>query len=166
MTEIRGGVGNQVDSALRHASVRALTELGRSDDYRDRADAGRGLAGFAEMPEAAGPLLELVLDKGDTYVTRVTAQALLRRKDRAGLAIVASALAAADPNRHDWICTAIIDVLSTFSSDRDEAAEVSEELARDTDEHVSLGAGQLLQILGEIDPVLRPVERGAAPGPA
>ncbi|MFJ9779070.1 hypothetical protein ACIRSS_05775 [Amycolatopsis sp. NPDC101161] len=72
----------------------ALIELAGSADYRDRADAGRGLAGFAEMPEARGPLLELVLDDRDTFVTRVTAEALLRRQDLAGLAVVASALAA------------------------------------------------------------------------
>ncbi|WP_404962141.1 hypothetical protein [Streptomyces sp. 147326] len=117
------------------------------------------------MPEAAGPLLELVRDAGDTLVTRMTAQALLRRKGRAGLAVVASAPAAADRNHRDGICTAIVDVLSILSSDLDQAAEVSEELARVADDHISLGARQLLHIPGEIDPVLRPEGRGAAPGP-
>ncbi len=41
----------------------ALGELGRSSDHRDRADAGRGLAGFVEMEDTVGPLLELVLDR-------------------------------------------------------------------------------------------------------
>ncbi|WP_329116360.1 hypothetical protein [Streptomyces sp. NBC_01465] len=101
-----------VDRQLRHAAVVALGELGRSHDYRDRADAGHGLAGFAEMQEALGPLQELVLDPGDTYVTRVTTEALLRRKDRAGLTAVASALAVAGPNHGDWIHTAVVDVFS------------------------------------------------------
>jgi hypothetical protein len=62
-----------------------------------RADAGRSLASFAGMPEATGALLAIVLDADDTFVTRVTATALLQRHDRAGLAVVASALAAAGP---------------------------------------------------------------------
>jgi hypothetical protein len=135
----------------------ALHELGRSHDYRDRADAGHGLAGFAEMQEALGPLLELVLDPGDTFVTRVTAEAALRRKDRIGLAVVASALAVADSNHSDWIHTAILDVYSIFSEDRDNAMQLCEEMLRDNDDRVALGARQLREILAEIDPVLRPV---------
>lgn len=87
MTEICERLGKQVDSALRRAAVVALGELGRSGDFRDRANAGCGLAAFAEMEEAVGPLLELVLDHENTFVTRVTVQALLRRIDRAGLRI-------------------------------------------------------------------------------
>ncbi|MEU0810943.1 hypothetical protein [Streptomyces sp. NPDC005970] len=135
----------------------ALGELGRSHDYRDRADAGHGLAGFAEMQEALGPLLELVLDPGDTFVTRVTAEAVLRRKDRIGLAVVASALAVADSNHSDWIHTAILDVFGISSEDRDNALQLCEEMLRDTDDRVSLGARQLHEILAEIDPVLRSV---------
>jgi hypothetical protein len=64
------GSGEQVDNDLRHASVVALSALGRSRDYRGRADAGRGLACLAETHKAVGPLLELVLDPDDTVVTR------------------------------------------------------------------------------------------------
>ena len=144
------------DSDRRHAAVVALRELGRSHDYRDRADAGHGLAGFADMQEALGPLLELVLDPGNTFVTRVTAEAVLRRKDRSGLTIVASALAVANPNHSDWIHTAIVDVFGIFSQDRDNAMQLCEEMLRETDERVALGARQLHEILAEIDPVLRP----------
>ncbi|MGW2050312.1 hypothetical protein ACWCPF_34835 [Streptomyces sp. NPDC001858] len=133
-----------------------LRELGRSPDYRDRADAGHGLAGFAEMQEALGPLLELVLDAGDTFVTRVTAEAVLRRKDRIGLAVVASALAVADSNHSDWIHTALHDVFSIFSEDRDNAMQLCEEMLRDTDDRVALGARQMHEALAEIVPVLRP----------
>ncbi|WP_224284705.1 hypothetical protein [Streptomyces sp. LS1784] len=135
----------------------ALGELGQSHDYRDRADAGHGLAGFAEMQEALGPLLELVLDPADTFVTRVTAEAVLRRKDRIGLAVVASALAVADSNHSDWIHTAILDVFGISSEDRDNALQLCEEMLRDTGDRGSLGARQLHEILAEIDPVLRPV---------
>ncbi|MFJ9417204.1 hypothetical protein ACIRPT_23870 [Streptomyces sp. NPDC101227] len=141
---------------LRHAAVVVLGELGRSHDYRDRADAGHGLAGFAETQEAFGPLLELVLDPGDTFVTRRTVEALLRRRDRAGLTIVASALAVANSPHSDWIHTAIVDVFGIFSDDRDNAIRLCEEVSRDTDARVALGARQLQEILAEIDPVLRP----------
>ncbi|MGW0931227.1 hypothetical protein [Streptomyces sp. NPDC002644] len=67
-----------MDRDLRRAVVVTLGELGRSDDWRDRADAGHGLAGLAEMQEAVEPLLQLVLDPGDTFVTRRTAEGLLR----------------------------------------------------------------------------------------
>lgn len=142
---------------LRRAAVAALVELGRSDDFRDRADAGHGLVGFAEMPEAAGPLPELVLDPDDTFVTRHTAQGLLRRNDRAGLSIVASALAVAGPNHGDWISTAVKDVCGIFSSELDEALRVCAEMALDTDERVAAGARLLHRILARIDPVLRSV---------
>lgn len=108
------------------------------------------------MQEALGPLLELMLDPGDTFVTRVTAEAVLRRKDRVGLAIVASALAVADENHSDWIHTAVDDAFSIFADDRDNAIQLCEELARDTDDRVALGARQLHEFLAEINPVLRP----------
>ncbi|MFG2824665.1 hypothetical protein ACGFX4_35190 [Kitasatospora sp. NPDC048365] len=145
-----------MDRELRHAAVVALGELGRSHDYRDRADAGHGLAGFAEMQEAFGPLLKLVLDPGDTFVARVTVEALLRRKGRVGLTIVASALAVADPNHGDWIHTAVVDVFSIFSHDRDNAIRLCEELSQDADDRVAQGARQLHELLAEIDPLRRP----------
>ncbi|MEU9035570.1 hypothetical protein AB0D45_11835 [Streptomyces sp. NPDC048352] len=145
-----------MDRELRRAAVVALGELGRSRDYRDRADAGHGLAGFAEMQEAHGSLVEFVLDAGDTFVTRVTAEALLRRKDRAGLMTVSSALAVADPNQGDWIRTAVVDVFRIFSPDRDQAIRLCEELWQDADDRVARGSRQLHELLAEIDPPHRP----------
>ncbi|MFJ9778759.1 hypothetical protein ACIRSS_04195 [Amycolatopsis sp. NPDC101161] len=150
-------------SEARRAVVAALIELARSPDYRDRADAGRSLASFAEMPEARGPLLELVLDDRDTFATRVTAEALLRRQDPVGLEVVASALGAIGPDYHtpsqiDWIHTAVRDVFMVFSRDRDAAARVCEVLARDPDAQVRCGAEKLIAELAGIDPILRPVQ--------
>ena len=108
------------------------------------------------MPEAVEPLLGLVLDPGDTFVTLRTAEGLLRRKDRAGLTIVASALAVANDNHADWIHTAIVDVFSIFSVDLDEALRLCEEMSDDTDERVAQGARRLRRSLAGIDPVLRP----------
>ncbi|MFJ5220454.1 hypothetical protein ACIP98_37940 [Streptomyces sp. NPDC088354] len=145
-----------MDSALRRAVVVALGELGRSGDSADRADAGHGLAGFAEMEEAVGPLLELVPDRENTFVTRVTAQALLRRVDKAGLRVVASAPAVADPGHGDWIHTAVLDVFAIYAGERDDAMRLCEELARNPDGRVALGARELHESLAEIDPVLHP----------
>ncbi|MDX3098970.1 hypothetical protein PV417_31450 [Streptomyces sp. ME19-03-3] len=145
-----------MDNALRRAAVVALGDLGRSNNFGDRADAGCGLAGFAEMEEAVDPLLKLVLDCEDTFVTRVTAQALLRRIDKAGLRVVASALAVADANHGDWIHTAILDVFAIYASDRDDAMRLCEELTRDPDQHVALGAHELRESLAGINPVLHP----------
>ncbi|MFF5926852.1 hypothetical protein ACIQNV_27900 [Streptomyces hydrogenans] len=137
-----------------------LGALARSEDWRDRADAGHGLAAFAETPEAVEPLLALVLDPGDTYVTRRTAESLLRRKDRAGLTIVASALAVAQDNHADWIHTAVVDVFSIFADDLDEAVRLTEELSATPDTRTARGARRLHSTLTAIDPVLRPVPRG------
>ncbi|MFE6888121.1 hypothetical protein [Streptomyces sp. NPDC057694] len=145
-----------MDSDLRRAVVVTLGELRRSDDWRDRADAGHGLAGFAEMPEAVELLLDLVLDHGDTFVTRQTTEGLLRRKDRVGLAIVASALAVANDNHADYIHTAIVDVFSIFSDDLDEALRICDEMLGDNDDRVAQGARRLHESLVEIDPVPRP----------
>jgi hypothetical protein len=145
-----------VDDESRRAAVIALVRLAGSPDYQDRADAGRALAGFAEVTEAWDPLLGLVLDAGDTFVTRATAEALLRRQDRLGLAAVAGALAGADPDHADWIHTAIVDVFGVFATDRDAAVRVCETLTRDPDERIRRGSNQLITVLTEIVPVLRP----------
>lgn len=145
-----------MDTDRRRAAVAALRELARSGDSRDRADAGRGLAGFAETEEASGALLELVLDPDDTWVTRVTAEAALRRQDRAGLTVVASALAVADAGHGDWIQTAVVDVFGVFADERDHALALCEDLARDPDERVARGARELRGILAGLRPVLHP----------
>jgi hypothetical protein len=141
----------------RRAAVAALIRLAGSPGYHDRADAGRSLATFAEMPEARGALLGLVLDADDTFTTRATAEALLRRQDSAGLGVVAGALAAADPNHADWIHAAVLDVFGAFSRDRDAAVRECEALARDSDEQTRCGIDQLTTMLVAIDPILHPV---------
>jgi hypothetical protein len=142
----------------RRAVVATLIGLAGSPNYRDRADAGRSLASFAEVPEAGRALLDLVLDAGDTFVTRVTAEALLRRQDAVGLAVVASALAAADPNHADWIHTAVLDVFMVYSRDRDAAVRECEVLTRGADEQVRCGGRRLIDMLTKISPILYPVQ--------
>jgi hypothetical protein len=147
-----------MSNETRLAAVAALIRLARSLDHHDRADAGRSLASFAEMSEARAPLLALVLDADDTFVTRATAEALLRRQDSAGLAVIASALAAADPNHADWIHTAVRDVFGVFSRDRDAAVRECEALARDSDEQTRCGVDHLTAMLVGITPILHPVQ--------
>jgi hypothetical protein len=147
-----------MSNEARRAAVSALIGLAGSTDYRDRADAGRSLAAFAEMLEARGPLLGLVLDAGDTFITRATAEALLRRQDSAGLGVVATALAAADPNHADWIHTAVLDVFGVFSRDRDAAVRECEALARDSDEQTRCGVDRLTATLVGINPILHPAQ--------
>ncbi|WP_406642622.1 hypothetical protein [Amycolatopsis sp. WGS_07] len=145
-----------MNNEARRAAVAALIKLAESPDYRDRTDAGRGLAVFAEMTEAKGPLLGLVLDTGDTFVTRVTAEALLRRHDSAGIAVVAAALADADPNHADWIYTAVRDVFVVYANERDAAVRECQALSRDADERTRRGADLLAADLASFTPILSP----------
>lgn len=145
-----------MSNEARRAVVAALIKLAGSPDFHDRADAGRSLASFVEVPAARRVLVDLVLDAENTFVTRVTAEALLRRQDRAGLAVVASALATADPNHADWIHTALLDVFMVFGSNRDAALRECEALTQTPDDHVRSGATRLVGTLTEINPLLHP----------
>jgi hypothetical protein len=107
--------------------------------------------------------LELVLDRGNTFVTQATTEALLRGQDPAGLAVVASALAAlgpGQPNHVDWIHAAVLDVFMVSSRDRDAVVRVCEVLARGRDEQVRRGADLLIAALAGISPLLRPEQDG------
>ena len=150
-----------MDAGARGAVVTALLRLAGSSDYRDRADAGRALASFAEGPEAERPLRRLLLDADDTFVTRVTADALLRRGDAVGLAAVARALADADDNHADWLHTAVRDVFSIYAAERDAAVRTCEALTGDPDPSLRRGAAQLRAALTAINPVLHPADRPA-----
>ncbi|GGQ77300.1 hypothetical protein [Couchioplanes azureus] len=144
----------------RRGAVAALIELAGSSDYRDRADAGRGLASLVDVPQARGMLLDLLLDAEDTFVTRVTAEALLRRRDKTGLATVALALGTADPDHVDWIDAAVVEVLGVFASDRDAAVRECEALTKDADDQVRHGAHRLMAMLTELNPILLPAQNG------
>jgi hypothetical protein len=114
------------------------------------------MSSFADVPGAEVTLLRLVLDGGDTFVTRATAEALLRRQDEAGLAIIAEALVAADFQHYSHIHAAVHDVFGIFASERDDAMRMCEALAMSSNEQVRRGAGSLLELLGKINPVLYP----------
>src|SRR5690349_16008675 len=99
----------------RQAAVTALIELARSPRWHDRADAGHGLASFTDVPAAREALLDLVLDAGDSYVTRATAAALFRKGDTGSLAVVSAATATAvDAEQLDHVYDALCEVLGVF----------------------------------------------------
>jgi uncharacterized protein YsxB (DUF464 family) len=145
-----------MDVDARQAVVAALVRLGRSSHYRDRADAGRCLAGFADMASAREVLLELLLDTGDTSVTVATTAALLRRGDAVGLAIVCAGVSAAGYERLDWIHGELQSVLGVFERDRHGAMMICRRFLTDPsqDADVRTGAEQVLAGLAELPPML------------
>jgi hypothetical protein len=145
-----------VSQDRRRPVVTALIKLATSDDYQDRADAGRALANFADTAESRESLLRLVLDVHDMFVTLETAEALLRRQDSAGFAIVAEALVSADFQHHAYIHQAVMAVFMVFASERDRAMEACDALSRDASAQVRLGAVDLREMLAQISPVLCP----------
>jgi hypothetical protein len=153
----------EVDERGRRAVVAALIDLAGSSDYRDRADAGRCLASFLDVPEAGDAARQLVLDAEDTYVTVVAAEALLRRKDTPGLAVLAAALPLADDNHLDWIYPAIRDVFGVLAHERDAAVEVCQALSTHPDQQVRAGAAQLTAELRQLEPILRRAEDSPQP---
>jgi hypothetical protein len=149
---------------VRLAAVPPLIALARSADHVHRAEAGRALAVFADVPGARAPLAALLLDARDTFVTVVTAEALFRRVDRHGFALVAAARAVADDGHADWLHTAMTGVFGVFGTDRDAALAVCEALLADEDDEddarVRAGARVLAAELAALTPVLRPAGPG------
>jgi len=134
----------------------ALIRLASSAHFQDRADAGYGLARFLDVDESRKALRMLILDGEDTLVTLVTAQALLDRKDSAGLEIVAIALASANDLQLHYIAQAADHVLGIYADELDRAAAACVALLSDDDPQVRAGATQLESILSEVRPVLYP----------
>jgi hypothetical protein len=145
-----------VNQDRRRPVVTALIKLAASDDYQDRADAGRALANFAEARESRESLLRLVVDVNNTFVTLATAEALLRRQDTAGFAIVAEALVSADFQHRTYIHDAVTSVFMVFASERDRAMEACDALSLDASAQVRQGAADLRDMLAQIRPVLYP----------
>ncbi|MEV0562919.1 hypothetical protein [Dactylosporangium sp. NPDC050588] len=148
-----------MDDEARRAVVAALVRLAESPDYRDRADAGRAMASFADLPETRKPLHRLLLDPGDTYVTLVTATALLRRMDAAGLTAVAAARAGAGDSHANWLGTAVHHVFDIYADERDAAVRQCDAMVEGAGPRVRRGAARLRDTLTSIDPVLWPVDR-------
>ncbi|MFB4299134.1 hypothetical protein [Actinomadura sp. NTSP31] len=112
-----------------------------SPSWRQRVRAGRGLAAFADVPEAAEALLGLLLDVEDTAVTRQTAEALARVGSVAAIRLIALAVAGADANQADWLQTGVYDALGPDGVP--DVAAACGKLARDPEEVVRRGAADI-----------------------
>ncbi|MFD7917159.1 hypothetical protein ACFV30_41900 [Streptomyces sp. NPDC059752] len=119
----------------------ALAEAS-SPSWTQRVHAGRDLASFADVPEAAETLVGLLLDVEDTAVTRQTAEALARVGTVAAIRLIALAVAEADDNQADWLQTGVHDALAGPGGVPDVAAACGK-LARDPEEAVRRGAADI-----------------------
>jgi len=119
----------------------ALAEAS-SPSWTQRARAGRDLASFADVPEAAEVLVGLLLDVEDTAVTRQTAQALARMGTAAAVRLIALAVVEADGNQADWLQTGVHDALEGPDDVPDVAAACAK-LAGDQEEAVRRGAAEI-----------------------
>ncbi|MFC9398621.1 hypothetical protein ACFTWS_36565 [Streptomyces sp. NPDC057027] len=119
----------------------ALAEAS-SPSWTQRVRAGRDLASFADVPEAADALLGLLLDAEDTAVTRQTTEALVRVGTVAAARLIALAVAEADDNQSDWLQTGVQDALVDPDGVPDVAA-TCRKLARDREEAVRRGAADI-----------------------
>ncbi|MEU3910331.1 hypothetical protein [Streptomyces sp. NPDC029721] len=119
----------------------ALVEAS-SPSWTQRVRAGRDLASFADVPEAAEVLVGLLLDVEDTAVTRQTAEALARVGTVAAVRLIALAVAEADDNQVDWLQTGVHDALVGPDGVPDVAVACGK-LARDPEEVVRRGAAEI-----------------------
>ncbi|MEU1802815.1 hypothetical protein [Streptomyces sp. NPDC019937] len=120
----------------------ALAEAS-SPSWWQRGRAGRDLASFAEVPEAAEALVGLLLDTADTSVTRKTAEALARVGTVAAVRLIALAVAEADDNHADWMQTGLHDALAGPGGVPDISA-ICGQLAGDPEAAVRQGAVGIL----------------------
>ncbi|MFJ3202942.1 hypothetical protein [Streptomyces sp. NPDC086989] len=135
---LRGAWHRRVVQEMMSGWEAALAEAS-SPSWKQRARAGRDLAFFADVPEAAEALVGLLLDVEDTAVTRQTAEALAQVGTMAAVRLIALAVAEADDNHADWLKTGVYDALV----DPDGVAATCRKLARDQEEAVRRGAEEI-----------------------
>ncbi|MCX4903996.1 hypothetical protein [Streptomyces sp. NBC_00878] len=113
-----------------------------SPSWTQRVRAGRDLASFADVSEAAEALVGLLLDVEDTAVIRQTAEALARVGTVAAVRLIALAVAEADDNQADWLQTGVHDALVGPDGVPDVAAACAN-LARDQEDAVRRAAADI-----------------------
>ena len=119
----------------------ALAEAA-SPRWTQRIRAGRDLASFTDVPDAAETLVGLLLDVEDTAVTRQTAAALARVGTAGAMRLIAFAVAEADDNQADWLQAGVYDALVGPDGVPDVAAACGK-LALDPEEAVRRGAAEI-----------------------
>ncbi|MEU2120140.1 hypothetical protein ABZ567_31920 [Streptomyces sp. NPDC016459] len=120
----------------------ALAEAS-SPSWAQRVRAGRDLASFVDVPEAAEVLVGLLLDVEDTAVTRETAEALARVGTVAAVRLIALAVAEADNNQADWLQTGVHDALVGADGGVPNVAAACADLARDQEDAVRRAAADI-----------------------
>ncbi|MFD3729784.1 hypothetical protein [Streptomyces sp. NPDC058671] len=120
----------------------ALAEAS-SPSWAQRVRAGRDLASFVDVPEAAEVLVGLLLDVEDTAVTRETAEALARVGTVAAVRLIALAVAEADDNQADWLQTGVHDALVGADGGVPNVAAACADLARDQEDAVRRAAADI-----------------------
>ncbi|MEU1134842.1 hypothetical protein ABZ383_34150 [Streptomyces sp. NPDC005900] len=124
------------------SGLEAALAQASSLSWSQRVHAGRDLASFAAVPEAATALVGLLLDVEDTAVTRRTAEALTSVGTVAAVRLIALAVAEADDHQADWLQTGVHDALVELDGVLDVAA-ICGQLARDPEEAVRRGAAEI-----------------------
>ena len=122
--------------------LEAALAAASSPSWTQRIRAGRDLASFTDVPEAAEALVGLLLDVEDTAVTRQTAEALARVGTVGAIRLIAFAVAEADDSQADWLQTGIYDALAGRDGVPDVAAACGK-LALDPEEAVRRGAADI-----------------------
>ncbi|MEU9671659.1 HEAT repeat domain-containing protein [Streptomyces bobili] len=124
------------------SGLRAALAEASAPEWSVRVRAARGLASFADVPEAGAALVGLLLDAADTAVTRRAAEALARVGTVAAVRILALAVAEADDSQADWMQTGVQDVMAEPDGAPGLAA-VCGQLARDPQAAVRRGAAEI-----------------------
>lgn len=134
-----------------------LLRLAKSADFLERARAGTELSHFAGSDTVDRVLLELLLDDDNTSPVQGTAEALIKRGDRAALRPFAAAWHRADSSKDNTHLTEIADYLygatgyglwlDSTDPQRTGLQTVLATLLDDQDEAVRKGAESLLSAL-------------------
>ncbi|MGQ5264886.1 hypothetical protein ACTWLT_29455 [Micromonospora sp. ZYX-F-536] len=137
--------------------VETLLRLAKSDDFAERARAGTELSRFAGSDNIDEVLQELLLDDDNTSPVQETAEALIKRGDRAALRPFAAAWQRANSAQDNTHLTEVADYLYGATSyglwldstepQRTGLQTVLATLLDDQDESVRKGAGSLLSTL-------------------
>jgi DNA transposition AAA+ family ATPase len=123
-----------------------LKRLLVSEHPVDRAAAGRRLASLAGRPDVDSLLHGLLLHDENTLLPFETAEALSKRRDSAGMRVLAKALGEADPRdlQFHWILDAVGNVWMQTLEDAATAQRLCSALIDDADNSVRTGARELL----------------------
>ena len=119
------------------------------------------MASFAGVAAAGDAHRRLLLDPEDMAVTRETAVSLARLNERAGLAVVVSALVSADEDQSNWIASGLEDSLSFDPKGIDQAITHCRALRAESDDSSSKAHELLLEFL----PAVRAGTKGGRLGP-